>query len=101
MNFQIKPQGITGDIRFDENGLRDLFYIELLELVRDNITDAVNYKKIAQYDQINGIQLLRNDSFHNVEQQTTLSMQAKEFKVILRVGMPFLRKKYYKCEFFE
>lgn len=83
-------RGLTEEIRFDENGLRDLFYIEVLELSRNNLTGDT-YNKIAIYDMKNGIQLMRN--FSNFEEQTTLSMQAKLFNVIMREGMPFLRKK--------
>ncbi|XP_055299835.1 glutamate receptor ionotropic, kainate 2-like, partial [Sitodiplosis mosellana] len=67
-----------------------MFYIEVLELQRNNDTGDT-YRKIALYDTKYGITLLRN--FTNVEEQTTISMKLKVFKVILREGMPFLRKK--------
>lgn len=89
-NWQNTVRGLTEEIRFDDNGLRDLFYVEVLELLRNNYTGDT-YNKIAIYDTKNGIQLLRN--FSNFEEQTTLSMQAKLFKVIMREGMPHLRKK--------
>lgn len=90
--------GITSDVRFDENGFRDLFYLEILELVRNNYSADVNYEKFVLYDLNNGgIKLLRN--FENVDEQTTLSMQNKLFKVILRQGMPFLRRKYISYDF--
>lgn len=90
LNWQNTVRGLTEEIRFDENGLRDLFYVEVLELSRSNLTGD-SYNKIAIYDTKSGIQLLRN--FSNFEEQATLSMQAKLFKVIMREGMPHLRKK--------
>lgn len=89
-NFQNTVRGLTEEIRFDTDGLRDMFYIEVLELQRSNDTGD-SYRKIAIYESKYGIKLLRN--FGNVEEQTAISMQAKIFKVILREGMPFLRKK--------
>lgn len=89
-NFQNTVRGLTEEIRFDTDGLRDMFYIEMLELQRNN-DSGDSYRKIAIYDTKYGITLMRN--FTNVEEQTTISMQAKIFKVILREGMPFLRKK--------
>ena len=68
-----------------------MFYIEVLELTRSDTGD--NYGIVANYDTKYGITLLRN--FTSVEEQTTISMQKKRFKVILREGMPFLRKKYF------
>lgn len=90
MILQNTVEGLTGNIRFDTDGLRNLFIIEVLELVR-NSDVGDSYKKIAFYNPENGITLLRN--FTNIEEETAISMQAKVFKVILREGMPFLRKK--------
>ncbi|XP_031639839.1 glutamate receptor ionotropic, kainate 2-like, partial [Contarinia nasturtii] len=85
-------RGLTEEIRFNEDGQRDLFYIEVLQLSRNESGDNYNnFKKVAVYDSRYGISLLRN--FSTVEEQTTLSMQAKIFDVIIRDGMPFVRKK--------
>lgn len=89
-HLQNTVRGLTEDIRFDADGLRDLFYIEVLEIERNKDTGDA-YRKVALYDTNNGITLLRN--FSNIEEQTTISMQAKVFKVILREGPPFLQKK--------
>lgn len=92
MKFQNIVRGLTEGIHFNEDGLRDSFYIELLQFIRNETGDRDNnYKKIATYDTENGIKLLSD--FSNVEEQTTISMQAKVFKVIIRNGMPFVRKK--------
>lgn len=94
-------RGLTEEIQFSEDGLRIFFYIELLELSRNNETGDV-FRKTAIYDK-NGLQLLRN--FSNLQEETSLSMQNKIFKVILREGMPFLRKKYatfkFSIDFFD
>lgn len=80
---------MTSDIHFDQNGMRDAFYIELLELTRTD--EGIDYQKFATYDTANKIQLLRN--FTSFEDQTQQSIQTKVFKVIMHEGMPFARKK--------
>lgn len=82
---------MTEQVHFNFQGLRDKFYIELLELIRNNKTFD-GFQKIAVYDTENGLQLLRD--FATFETQTTQNMQNKVFKVIMHEGMPFLRKKY-------
>lgn len=82
---------MTEEIHFDENGFRDKFYIEVLELSRSNET-LDYYQKIAIYDTQKGLELLRD--FAVFETQTTQSMQNKIFKVIMHEGMPFLQKKF-------
>lgn len=83
---------MTGSIRFDSNGMRDQFYIEILELSMTE--DNPGYQKFAFYDTENGLQMLRN--FTNFEDQTQQSIQTKVFKVIMHEGMPFLRRKFVK-----
>lgn len=88
--FQNNVRGITEEIHFNEEGLRDSFYIELLEFAKCNKSGDA-FQKIAMYDTRNGLQLMRN--FSNVEEQTSLSMQSKTFKVIIQLEMPYLQKK--------
>lgn len=81
---------MTEEIHFDSNGLRDAFYIEILEFSRTK-DDPDYYAKFAYYDTRDGLTLLRN--FTDFEAQTTQNMQTKIFKVIMHEGMPFLRIK--------
>lgn len=84
-------RGMTENIHFGPDGLRDQFYMEVLELTRNNDTGD-QFQKIAIFDTENGLQLLRD--FATFETQTTQNMQSKTFKVIMHEGMPFLRKKW-------
>lgn len=81
---------MTEDIHFDSDGLRDQFYVEILELARNNDT-LEPYQKVAIYDTQNGMQLFRD--FTVFDTQTTQNMQTKTFIVIMHELMPFLRKK--------
>lgn len=62
----------------------------MIELVGNNEI-GYEYQKFAVYDTTHGITVLRN--FTNIQEQRELIIQNKEFKVIMREGMPFLRKK--------
>ncbi|XP_031634006.1 glutamate receptor ionotropic, kainate 2-like [Contarinia nasturtii] len=86
-------RGLTEEIHFNEDGQRDLFYIEVLQLSRNESSDNYNnYKNIAVYDSRNyNVTLLRNST--TVAEETTLSMVGRELKVIIRNEEPFARKR--------
>lgn len=79
--------GMTQKIRFDENGQRDEFYLEILEFSPKN-----GFQKIATWDQTLGINLTRN--FSDLEVQIIESTQNKTLEVLSRVASPFLFKMY-------
>lgn len=74
-----------------KNGSRTAFYIEVLEL---NITKGVgfSYEKFVLYDTVNGTQFLRNLTIG--DKDMNLEITDKEFRVLMREGKPFIRKKY-------
>lgn len=90
-NFQKNVQGITEEIHFDTNGMRDVFYVEVLERSKSDETNDY-YQKFAIYDTENGLQFLRD--FSNFDDQAQQSIQTKIFKVMMHEGMPMVRKKY-------
>lgn len=93
--FQNTVIGLTDNIHFDSNGLRDQFYIEVLETPSLNETTEM-FKKVAflryDYTTDSGIFLMRN--FSVFEEMSTQSMQNKVFVVIVRdEQMPFFQRK--------
>lgn len=78
---------MTQKIRFDENGQRDEFYLEVLEFSPKN-----GFQKIATWDQTLGINLTRN--FSDLEVQIIESTQNKTLEVLSRMAPPFLFKMY-------
>lgn len=82
-------QGITGDIRFDNYGMRNESYIEVLEL--DQMNGRPDFQKFATYEANNTIQLHRNSS--DLSNKTQLSIQTKVFKVIIHDEKPFVQLK--------
>lgn len=94
--MQIYVEGLTGPINFDQDGLRNRFYIEVLELQR-NLREDDSYNKLARFQctsmncEKNDIELFRN---YSSGEEITATMKNKRFKVIMRIGEPFLRKRY-------
>lgn len=78
---------MTQKIRFDENGQRDEFYLEVLEFSSKN-----GFQKIATWDQTLGINLTRN--YSDLEVQIFESTQNKTLEVLSKVAPPFLFKMY-------
>lgn len=82
-------------INFNEDGQRNSFYVEALELQRNN-EDGDVYNKIAKYrypwpDPMNKVEYLRD--FTTSAEQAEFNMQKKMFKVMMRPTPPFCRKK--------
>lgn len=77
---------MTGPISFDDDGLRNDFYLEILELSKDD-----GFKKIATWDPKNKVNITR--AFSDVYTQISQSIQNKTFTIVSRIGMPFLRQK--------
>lgn len=84
--LQKSVEGITGRINFDEQGERNDFTLEILEL-----TQSKAFKKIATWDAIHGINITR--ALSDVFTQISESLQNKTLIVASRLGMPFLRYK--------
>lgn len=82
---------MTGPISFDDDGLRNDFYLEILELSKDD-----GFKKIATWDPKNKVNITR--ALSDVYSQISQSIQNKTFTVVSRIGMPYLRKKYVEIE---
>lgn len=80
---------MTDEIHFNKDRIRDTIYLEVLELSQPN---NFQFQKFATYDNINGLQSMRN--FSNIKDETVQSIHNKVFKVIMHEGMPFLRVKY-------
>lgn len=85
-SLQKSVEGISGRINFDEQGERNDFTLEVLEL-----TPTKTLKKIATWDEIHGINMTR--ALTDVYTQISESLQSKTFIVASRIGMPFLREK--------
>lgn len=76
---------MTGRIVFDNQGRRDNFYMEILELNKDGFT------KIATWDAIAGINYTRSQT--EVDSQVIQSLQNKTIIVAARLGKPYLELK--------
>lgn len=87
--------GLTEMINFNSDGQRNAFYVEALEYQRENDMGE-SFNKIAKYrypwpDPLNKVEYLRD--FSTANEQIEVNMQNKVFKVMMRLGMPFLREK--------
>lgn len=71
---------------FDDDGRRNDFYMEVLEL---SLTDEL--KKIATWSQASGISSTRSQS--DTDTQITKSLQNKTIVVAVKLGMPYLRER--------
>lgn len=108
-SIQIQVNGITGQINFDQDGLRNTFFIDVLELKR-NRNDDYPYEKIGKYQcpskdniQCNPIESNddENDKKDDIEysrnytsgEEASTDMQSREFTVYMRLGEPYLRIK--------
>lgn len=78
---------MTGPISFDEAGLRNDLYLEILELSKEE-----GFKKIATWDPRNKVNITR--AFSEVYSQIAQSIQNKTFIVMSRLGMPYLRERF-------
>lgn len=87
INIQKTLEGMTGPITFDEDGLRNDFYLEIVELSKDD-----GFKKIATWDPKNKVNITR--ALSDVYSQISQSIQNKTFTVVSRIGMPYLRIRY-------
>lgn len=79
---------MTGRIVFDNQGRRDNFYMEVLEL--DNLKKD-RFTKIATWDAIGGINYTRTQT--EVDSQVIQSLQNKTIVVAARIGKPYLEWK--------
>lgn len=77
--------GMTHPIHFDENGQRDEFRLEILELSKDK-----TFEKIATWDVRNKVNVTRTQV--DLEKEIIESTQNKVFEVVSRLQMPFLRR---------
>lgn len=77
---------ITGPMIFDENGRRNHFVLEIIEL------SHFGFKKIGTWDNIHSVTYTR--TFNETMEQTVQSLQNKIFKVASRTGPPFLMIRY-------
>lgn len=84
--MQKAHEGMTGMITFDEDGLRNDFNLEILELSKDE-----GFKKIATWDPKNKVNITR--ALSDVYSQISQSIQNKTFVVVSRTGMPYLRER--------
>lgn len=82
---------MTGRIVFNDEGQRTEFYMEVLELSQEG------FKKIATWDPVLGINYTRTAG--EVYTEVARSLQNKTVIVASRLGMPYLRLKYFKISF--
>lgn len=107
--FQIQYNGITGLINFDQNGLRNTFFIDVIELQR-NLDDDYPYEKVAKYqcpskdnyqcqpieskddkaDNMDFIEYARN---YTGGEETTTDISTRNFTVYVRIGPPYVQLK--------
>lgn len=67
---------------FNENGRRDHFVLQIIELATSG------FIKIGTWDNINSVNYTR--TFSEAYEQTVMSLQNKTVRVVSRIGRPFL-----------
>lgn len=82
--------GLTDIIHFDENGLRDRFRIEVLELTPSTNGDR-SYQKVAIYNTETQITLLKD--FSNASDHNAVPLKNKRFKVLIHGEKPWQLEK--------
>lgn len=73
---------MSGEMLFDEHGQRIHFQIDIVELSKDG------FKKIAKWIPVEGIIYTR--PIGEADSLIIESLQNKTFKVVSRIGQPFL-----------
>lgn len=86
--LQIASEGITGILKFDEDGKRKEFVLEIVELSK------VGFKKIGFWDAAKGINYTRTSG--EVFDILAEKWQNKTFVVTSRLGAPFLMERVSK-----
>lgn len=83
------PLGITGPIGFDRSfHTRQNFHMDIIELEhRPNIQV---FQKVAHWNAVSGFVLTR--TIKELQSQRNATIQNKLFKVVTRLGMPYLRE---------
>nr|CAD7405464.1 unnamed protein product [Timema poppensis] len=79
---QLEFFGMTGMVRFDEEGRRTDFTLDVVEVYRDGVT------KTAIWDSINGLSLVR--SYNDTLAEVQRNVQDKIFIVASIIGEPYL-----------
>lgn len=87
---KINMEGMSGKIKFDNNGRRTFFTLDVTQLM------PTGFRKIGSWDPENRMTYTRTKS--EMDRELYQSISNKTFIVVSRVGEPYLREKDPKAE---